>query len=161
MTEGNNNIFLAGNDTLGYLVRPMHKKYSMACIWSHPFTCGSYDRVLDLSHMLPNVHMYAFRVHPLFAYVILSVWYPSVPFQLFLFALLSSYCFTTEIQKFMTYVLTFCLRHPHFTKIWSFLFRISPVSCGFGNIYWRNLWWKISFFVTCYHLMASFLTLAY
>ena len=150
MTEGNNNIFLAGNDTLGYLVRPMHKKYSMACILGHPFTCGSYDRVLDLSHMLPNVHMYAFRVHPLFAYVILSVWYPSVPFQLFLFALLSSYCFTTEIQKFMTYVLTFCLRHRHFTKIWSFLLRISPVSCGFGNIYWRfhflwraTTWWHL------------------
>ena len=95
---------------------------------------------------LPNVHMYAFRVHPPYAYVILSVWYPSVPFQLCLFALLSSYCFTTEIQKFMTYLLTFCLRHPHCTKKWSFLLRISPVhvtkpavSCGFGNIYWRNL----------------------
>ena len=33
MTEGCNDIFLAGDDALGYLAGPMHKKYSMAFIW--------------------------------------------------------------------------------------------------------------------------------
>ena len=39
-------------------------------------------------------------------------------------------------------------------KKWSFPLRISSVivtksarSCGFGHIYWRNPWWKTSFFV--------------
>ena len=38
---------------------------------------------------------------------------------------------------------------------WSFLLRIcsanvtkSTVCCGFGHIYWRNPWWKTSFFCT-------------
>ena len=42
----------------------------------------------------------------------------------------------------------------HCTKIWHFLLSISSVnvtksavSCGFGHTYWRNLWWKASFFV--------------
>ena len=26
----------------------------------------------------------------------------------------------------------------------------SAVSCGFAHIYWRNAWWKASFFVLCY-----------
>ena len=26
-------------------------------------------------------------------------------------------------------------------------FAVSSVSCGFGHIYWRSLWWRISFFV--------------
>ena len=41
-------------------------------------------------------------------------------------------------------------------KKWSFASRISSVNviksavfCGFGHIYWRNHWWKISFFVRC------------
>ena len=41
-------------------------------------------------------------------------------------------------------------------KKWSFPLRIfsvnmtkSTVSCGFGHIYWRNSWWKTSFFVQC------------
>ena len=40
---------------------------------------------------------------------------------------------------------------------WSFPLRISPVnvtksavSCEFGHIYWRNPWWKTSFFVQWY-----------
>ena len=31
--EGNNNIFLVGDDVLGYLVQLMYKKYSMTFIW--------------------------------------------------------------------------------------------------------------------------------
>ena len=38
MIEGNNDIFSAGGDTLGYLAGPMHKKYSMTFIWGHPFS---------------------------------------------------------------------------------------------------------------------------
>ena len=44
--------------------------------------------------------------------------------------------------------------HIHCTKKWSFPLRISSVnvtksavSCGFGHIYWRNPYWKTSFFV--------------
>ena len=45
MREGNNDIFLAGDDALGYLTRPTHKRYSMTFIWGHPFsTCGYYDQ---------------------------------------------------------------------------------------------------------------------
>ena len=33
MIEGYNDIFLAGDDALGYLAGPMHKKYFMAFIW--------------------------------------------------------------------------------------------------------------------------------
>ena len=43
-----------------------------------------------------------------------------------------------------------------YTKYGSFLLRISSVnvtkyevSCGFGHIYWKNLYWKTSFFVHC------------
>ena len=35
-------------------------------------------------------------------------------------------------------------------KKWSFPVRISSVLSGFGHIYWRNLWWKTSFFVDCF-----------
>ena len=41
-------------------------------------------------------------------------------------------------------------------KKWSFPLSISSVNetksagnCGFGHIYWRNCWWKTSFFVQC------------
>ena len=33
--EGNNNIFLVGDDALGYLAQLMYKKYSMTFIWDH------------------------------------------------------------------------------------------------------------------------------
>ena len=33
-----NNIFLAGGDALVYLAGPMHKKYSAAFVWGHPFS---------------------------------------------------------------------------------------------------------------------------
>ena len=46
MMEGNNDIFLAGDDALGNLAEPLHKKYSMAFIWDHPFSmCESYVRI--------------------------------------------------------------------------------------------------------------------
>ena len=35
MMEGNNDIFLAGDDALGRLTGPMHKKYSMTIICGH------------------------------------------------------------------------------------------------------------------------------
>ena len=42
----NNDIFLAGDNVLGKLARPMRKKYSVTFIWSHPFsTCGSYEQL--------------------------------------------------------------------------------------------------------------------
>ena len=41
----------------------------------------------------------------------------------------------------------------HYTKQWNFPLRISSLnvtkfvySCKFGHIYWKNLWWKTSFF---------------
>ena len=105
MMEGNKDIFLAGVDALGYLGWPMHKKYSMTFIWDHAFgTCGSYDRSFDPSYVLPCAHMYAFRVLQPFAYVISSIWYPPLPFWICWLAMVSSYCFTSEIRKFMTHL---------------------------------------------------------
>ena len=44
MMEGNKDIFLLGNDILGYLAIPVHKKHSTTFVWGHRFsTCGSYD----------------------------------------------------------------------------------------------------------------------
>ena len=87
---------------LGYLARPMHKKYSITFICGHQFsTCESYDRFFGPSHIPLSAHMYTFRVPPLFAYVISLIWYP-LPFWFCLFAIVSSYCFTSEVQKFMT-----------------------------------------------------------
>ena len=47
-------------------------------------------------------------------------------------------------------------------KKWSFPFRMSSVnvtksavSCGFGNIYWRNPEWKTLFFLQCRKLMTG------
>ena len=46
-------------------------------------------------------------------------------------------------------------------KKWRFPLKISSVnvaksavSCGFGHIYWRNLYWKTSFFVQWWHLWS-------
>ena len=72
MVEGNND-FLAGDHALGHLAGPMHKKYSMTFIWSHPFnTCESYDQFFGPSHILPCMP-FAFRVPLHFAYVISSI----------------------------------------------------------------------------------------
>ena len=38
MTEENNDIFLASDDTLVYLAVPMHKKYSATFVWSYTFS---------------------------------------------------------------------------------------------------------------------------
>ena len=54
-------------------------------------------------------------------------------------------------------------------KKWSFPLRIFPVNviksagnCGLGHIYWRNPWWKTSFFVQCwcsgFYFLYSFYT---
>ena len=104
MTEGNNNIFLAGNDTLGYLVRPMHKKYSMACILGHPFTCGSYDRVLDLSHtslMCTCTHLEYTRLMRMWSYRF------DTPLSRFNFACLPYFPHIVLPQKFRNLWLTY------------------------------------------------------
>ena len=36
--EENNDIFLVGGDALVNLAVPMHKKYSITFVWSHPFS---------------------------------------------------------------------------------------------------------------------------
>ena len=53
-------------------------------------------------------------------------------------------------------------------KKWSFPLRISSVNvtksagdCGFGHIYWRIHWWKTSFFVQWYRVIASWYELYY
>ena len=57
MMEGNNDIFLAGDNALGHLAGPMRKKYSMTFIQGNPFsTSGSYDR-LFFPH--PPLHAHA------------------------------------------------------------------------------------------------------
>ena len=38
MMEENKDVFLAGGDALVYLAGPMHKKYSTAFVWGHPFS---------------------------------------------------------------------------------------------------------------------------
>ena len=38
MMEMNNDIFFAGGNVLVYLVVIMHKKYSIAFVWDHPFS---------------------------------------------------------------------------------------------------------------------------
>ena len=38
MMEENNDIFLAGGDSIVYLAEPMHKKYSTTFVWSHLFS---------------------------------------------------------------------------------------------------------------------------
>ena len=58
LIEGNNDIFLAGDDALGYLAGPMHKKYSMAFIWGYPLgTSESYDQFFDYLHIHPCAHI--------------------------------------------------------------------------------------------------------
>ena len=95
--EGNNEIFLAGHDALWYQARPIHKKYSMRFIWGHPFsTSRSQNQFFDPSQIPPCSHMFTFRVPLSFACVISLI--------LPLFAIVSSYCFTSEIQESMTHL---------------------------------------------------------
>ena len=55
MREGNNDILLAGDDALGYLVGPVHKRYPMIFIWGHLVRA---DLMIDFSILLtsPLVH---------------------------------------------------------------------------------------------------------
>ena len=48
-----NNIFLAGGDSLVYLAGSMHKKYSAAFVWGHPLS--TYYLMADFSTPLPLV----------------------------------------------------------------------------------------------------------
>ena len=47
--EENNVVFLVGDDVLVYLAELMHKKYSTAFVWGHPFSTPrvSYDRFFN------------------------------------------------------------------------------------------------------------------
>ena len=48
MMGENNDIFLAGGDALMYLAGSMHKKYSTAVVWGHPFrTYISWDQLFN------------------------------------------------------------------------------------------------------------------
>ena len=48
MMQGNRNIFLTGDDTLRYLARQIHKRYSVIFIWGHQIsTCEFYDLFFD------------------------------------------------------------------------------------------------------------------
>ena len=61
MMEENNIILLVGGDALVYLTVPMHKKYSTAFVWVHPFsTYVSKGRFFNPPY--PCLHMYAIRV---------------------------------------------------------------------------------------------------
>ena len=53
-----NDIFLAYGDTLVYLVKPMHKKYSTIFVLGHPFnTYVSYDRFFNPLTLYAPVHI--------------------------------------------------------------------------------------------------------
>ena len=57
MTEVNNDLFLAGGDTLAYLVESMPKKYSATFAWGRPFsTYVSYDRFFNRLSLYASVH---------------------------------------------------------------------------------------------------------
>ena len=59
-----NNIFLAGGDTLVYLAVPLYKKYFTTFVWGHPFST-TYLRTSFSTphpHSLPRKHMFTFRV---------------------------------------------------------------------------------------------------
>ena len=48
MMEENSDIFLADCDALVYLTEPVHKKYSTAFGWGHPFsTYVSYNQLFN------------------------------------------------------------------------------------------------------------------
>ena len=65
MMEQNNDNFLAGDDVLVYLTKPVHKKYSTTFVWGHPFsTYVSYDQFFNPP---PPVRTCTdFGVHPTF-----------------------------------------------------------------------------------------------
>ena len=97
--EEYNDIFLAGDDALVYLAEPMHQKHPTIFVWGYLFsTYVSYDQFFNPSS--PCKHMYLFRVTP-----ILLMWFHRfdslLSFLLCSFAIVSSYCFTSEIQELM------------------------------------------------------------
>ena len=59
MMEENYDIFLAGNDSLVYLAKPMYKKYSTTFFLGYPFsTYISYDRFFNLLPLFAPVHIF-------------------------------------------------------------------------------------------------------
>ena len=68
----NNDIFLAGDDALEYLVGPVHKKYSIS-----KYVPLVRADLMTIFFILPTsstcTHMNVFRVPPPFAYVISSI----------------------------------------------------------------------------------------
>ena len=54
-------------------------------------------------------------------------------------------CLGEYTEKYITFTI------PTLHKKWSFPLRISSVNVtkSAGNFYWRNPWWKTSFFVQC------------
>ena len=115
--EGNNNIFLVGDDALGYLAQLMYKKYSMTFIWDHLFSkCGSYDQFLGSLH-IPLVRTCKHLEYP----CLLHMWSHQFDAPSSVLSLLVCHSFLTFIilpHKFKNLWLTlnslyfFCLRHP-------------------------------------------------
>ena len=149
MREGNNDIFLAGDDALGYLTRPMHKRYSMTFIWDHPFsTCGCYDQFfkhptspfvrtcthLEYPHILRK-WSHRFDLVDLIDLIssISSIW-SRRSHRIWSFAIVSSYCFTSEIQKFMTHLnwLTGFLSQTPTTSWYHFLIQFLVACLGWS-----------------------------
>ena len=57
--------------------------------------------VQSLGFKVRSTRLSTINSNPPFAYVILSIWYSPLPFWLYSFAIVSSYCFTSEIQELM------------------------------------------------------------
>ena len=58
MMEENNDIFVAGSDTLVYLAEPMQKKYSTTLIWGHAFsTYVTYHRFFNVLPLYTSIHI--------------------------------------------------------------------------------------------------------
>ena len=84
-----------------YLAEPIHQKHSKKLVWDHPFSMyvSSYDQFFN--PLSPGKYMYVFRVTP-----ILLMWFRRFDtlvslFWLCSFAIVSSHCFTSEIQGLM------------------------------------------------------------
>ena len=124
MMERNCGIFLAGDDALGYLAKPNHKIFQDIILGIHLVRA---DLMSNFS-ILPTsslARMYFFRVPPSCAYAILSIWCTPLPFWLCSFARVSSNCFTSEIQKFMTSLVFFLSQTP--TTSWHLI--QFPLTC--------------------------------
>ena len=57
--------------------------------------------VQSLGLKVQSLRLSTIDSNPPFTYVIPSIWYSPIPFWLYSFAIVSSYCFTSEIQELM------------------------------------------------------------